>query len=992
MRIKYIYILTTVMFLCCSLVSTAQEYRSKAYSNERPLIFEDAWDYWPFSFINEEGDPRGYNIDILKEMLKRLDIPYVIRLKHPAQVLTDLKDGNADLICSIKGNVPSEISGKYGDAVLTLMGYSIMAPKKTQIQIQSLNDLRDQSIYIHMNGYTHQLIKQYGLEKNVIPYDDMKELCVAVSARDSGKVLYNTQSLQWLINKCQLTNMRLTPVNIPYAEYRFASRDTVLLERLDSLYEAMTANNEIDKLQHKWFRQYNEQESWIQKLSGITWFWIVSAIIAGIIIVYHHIMYLHVKSVRNKKNKMFKLYMHSARLTLWIYDVDKDVFNTIDAEGSVSEQYTQTIFSVFYRTDDFTKILRSIDNLVHGHSKAESLQVRYHLPNDAHNEIYYGLKICVLKEVKGRPTMLLGIQQDMTEKNLKTKKLTETRIKFQTVFNSTQMDVIYFDKNGAITDINPHAMTTFGIKDKEDLLCRKLIVKNIPTTQKALDASQWLCKIINTKEILCNNGYMSNAPAHDMYYERIILPIYDHNEDFTGTFEVGYDKTHVVKNLHEKQEQTTLIKSMTTNMNQLINSVNKVLLSNQIYQAKYDIEKRTLTIVNDDNGKHVTLSELECVYLLDTESRSKALNFFIKMSKGVDKTFKLLTKTILKDKDGKNIYYNTNAMPIHTKDGNVAYYLCLLRNETKKVEEENMLSEKEQKAQEAIQLQKLFLKNLSTQIRTPLNTIFSSSETFKTEHNIEDEPMLVAQIKENTNNILSLVNDILLLSRLESDMHEMHYEDTDIVGIFKFQCNMDWSATPNPAVRKITECPYSLLYGQMDIDSFTLIINNLCMLAAINTTAGYIKATMDYHHDTLFIKIIDTGGGFSNEQKNNLYEINTNNSDEEYRIKLKLMICKLLTEKLGGTFEIDSQPGYGTTVWFTIPFQSTITERETAITPNTEGNEAKSNIEETLITEDSIMTDDYLSLLAKSEEGGATFLDDSDSLLNGTSFLDSIYN
>ena len=60
---------------------TDQKDTTRTYTTERPLIYEDAWDLWPYVFLNENGEPDGYNIDLLKLIFKELDIPYVIKLK-----------------------------------------------------------------------------------------------------------------------------------------------------------------------------------------------------------------------------------------------------------------------------------------------------------------------------------------------------------------------------------------------------------------------------------------------------------------------------------------------------------------------------------------------------------------------------------------------------------------------------------------------------------------------------------------------------------------------------------------------------------------------------------------------------------------------------------------------------------------------------------------------------------------------------------------------
>ena len=65
----------------------AQTDLGRVYTDDRPLVYEDAWDLWPYVFLDDEGNPTGYNVDLLKLIFDKLNIPYVIRLKptHQAQ-------------------------------------------------------------------------------------------------------------------------------------------------------------------------------------------------------------------------------------------------------------------------------------------------------------------------------------------------------------------------------------------------------------------------------------------------------------------------------------------------------------------------------------------------------------------------------------------------------------------------------------------------------------------------------------------------------------------------------------------------------------------------------------------------------------------------------------------------------------------------------------------------------------------------------------------
>ena len=110
-------ILLTLLALLLLLPLHAQDSDStRIFNREHPLVYEDAWDLWPYSFLNAEGKPVGYNIDLVKLICDELGIPYVIRLKPTQAALQDVKNGEADLMLAMAANYPSEY-GKVGKSV-----------------------------------------------------------------------------------------------------------------------------------------------------------------------------------------------------------------------------------------------------------------------------------------------------------------------------------------------------------------------------------------------------------------------------------------------------------------------------------------------------------------------------------------------------------------------------------------------------------------------------------------------------------------------------------------------------------------------------------------------------------------------------------------------------------------------------------------------------------------------------------------------------------
>ena len=75
-----IWLILTTFLLSLTTVSAQESDSTRVFSKENPLVYEDAWDLWPYAFLNENGEPVGYNIDLIKLIFKELDIPYIIKL------------------------------------------------------------------------------------------------------------------------------------------------------------------------------------------------------------------------------------------------------------------------------------------------------------------------------------------------------------------------------------------------------------------------------------------------------------------------------------------------------------------------------------------------------------------------------------------------------------------------------------------------------------------------------------------------------------------------------------------------------------------------------------------------------------------------------------------------------------------------------------------------------------------------------------------------
>jgi hypothetical protein len=102
------------IIICALLIASnasAQKDSTRVFSVEEPLVYVDAVNWWPYAFLDEAGEPDGYNIELVRLLLNELHIPYIIKLKPRQEVIEDMKTGMADLTIGLA-------SGFYDDYML----------------------------------------------------------------------------------------------------------------------------------------------------------------------------------------------------------------------------------------------------------------------------------------------------------------------------------------------------------------------------------------------------------------------------------------------------------------------------------------------------------------------------------------------------------------------------------------------------------------------------------------------------------------------------------------------------------------------------------------------------------------------------------------------------------------------------------------------------------------------------------------------------------
>ena len=660
----------------------------------------------------------------------------------------------------------------------------------------------------------------------------------------------------------------------------------------------------------------------------------------------NRLYYFRAKEATNHQrrlNAQLSIILDSNNTHTWTYDIERDLFTAISSNDQTEQKYSPIEFSQLYDRDDFRELLNIIADIIEGKLLTESLIVKSAMPKDtAEPQHLYDINLSVLRRKRrGRALMLLGIQRDITEDRAKEEQAHKLMLRYQTVFNSSQVDMLFYGTDGYLKDINDKACETFKVADRQSLLRHGVKFSDIPTYEgmdiMKVENTQFSSIVDVDKQKREDERIPDSKISGEFYYEANLAPVKNEEGETTGIVVAGRNITEMVESFHRQQEATSLLNKTTKDMQNYIDNINYSMKISDVRFVDYDPDTHELKISSDLNKVQYKLPQLRAVTLIDQKERRKSKGLFLKMDKRYRKSFDATFPTILRDKEGRRVYLDFQMMPILDKTGHVTHYFGMCRNVTEMVYTEKMLQEETAKAQETEQLKSTFLQNMSYELRTPLNAVVGFAELYNAEHNPEDEPVFAEEIKTNTNVLLRLINDILFISRLDARMIEFDLQPNDFATLFDGWCYMGWSAvTQNPNVKTIVENPYNSLIVNIDQQHLGMVVQKLCTYAAFGSrqgSEGMVRAKYEYHHGELTITIEDNGQGLSPEAKAKLFDRfsrNINGGDQQ-STGLDLPIVKELVEQMGGTIELQSESGKGTTFYISIPCEMINLEKKSEI-------------------------------------------------------------
>ena len=249
------------------------------------------------------------------------------------------------------------------------------------------------------------------------------------------------------------------------------------------------------------------------------------------------------------------------------------------------------------------------------------------------------------------------------------------------------------------------------------------------------------------------------------------------------------------------------------------------------------------------------------------------------------------------------------------------------------------LDEKAGHLRRADEMKSRFLSNMSHEFRTPVNAILALSHLLL-EHTDGDlnaeQTKQVNYIRKSAEDLLELVNDLLDLAKIEAGKVTVKASEFGVVNLFSALRGMLRPLLVSNAVNLVFEEPSDGLVMVTDEGKVSQILRNFISNAIKFTERGEVRVTAALTADgrTVAFEVADTGIGIAQEDQARIFEeFSQLDHPIQQQVKgtgLGLPLCRKLAQLLGGSVEVNSRPGVGSTFVATIPVRYAMNDIEPA--------------------------------------------------------------
>lgn len=892
--------------------------------------------YPPFVFINDKGEPDGFNVELFKKIAEDLNLKYTLELGSWAEVRSELEEQKIDLLLGVLVSDSRTKELTFG-LPFSMMTFDIFAGKSAQFK--KLQDLREKKVVVQRGDYMHDYLKDSGLTKQLILANDQFEALQLIQQGLYDAAVLGSYQAAHLINVYKLDNIKPQSADISPVPYAMATAkgNEELIWKLNAALYKLKENGTYDQLYNKWFAVYDRKSFFDDNLGwfvGLLAF--VLGLIAFLILLRYRIALVtkHLKAsneqyqilIQNQQDFILKLSPNG--VLLFASPSFCRLLNKSERvlyQLSISQIFDKAVSDIF---------AEKINDLIQGDSDVETeLKVRI-------NEKSYWINWRFTGLYYGRSQLheVLVVGRDVTKNKKYEQQLQASEKRFSQVLETIpNIAVQGYREDGTVRFWNSASEVVYGYSKKE-AIGRSLFELIIP--ENLLEGVKK-----NFSQMIQTGKGMASEELELKRKDGSLVKVFSSHTVVSQPngqrelFCVDVDLTEIKRAQLIQQVLFNIANAVHINSNieELIGIIHlelsKLMDCSNLYIAFYDAQKDELSTY--DQNDHIesipvwpaegsltgmVVKQRKSLLITAKEFNQMVKQGLLKLVEVPSAVWlgvpliagdEVLGAVVVQSFEHEDAFDQRTINLMEFVSRQISLALQRQRNL------EHLIQAK-RKAEQSDQLKSAFLNNLSHEIRTPLNGIVGLSAMFDADVTTADERKLFGDvIADNSQQLTNIIDDIVHMSAIETDQVDMYYSEINLYPVLYETVGLFMLRNKNREVEILSDFPAenSVPIISTDEGKIRKIVCVLLDNALKYTEKGKIKLSWRIERDFLQIAVEDTGIGIDPSDHEKIFERFQkleNQSKKLYRGNgLGLSIARAYARLLGGDISVASELNKG---------------------------------------------------------------------------------
>ena len=918
-RINWVRVLIVLFTIHYSL-STVSAKDDFGYTKEKPLVIVSDWDFQPFEFLNSEGKPSGYNIEVLDLMFTRLDIPHKFVMQEWYIATEMFEKHEADLIHALYANYNAE---PYAATKKYINYYTLKLARRADTPpLNHIGDLTaHDTLVLKRDDYAALRLNYIDSIPFAREYHSPKDALTRIRSGHYKYFIWGEIPLASKIKELNLDSIILDDIDIPAGELRMIGFNKELVDLIDDEYTRLEQNGELEIIRDKWFHPERVHDN-TSPVSLIIILGLALAVFAGFLI--NRLITLRVRATVRKStelNSMMKTAIGMGDFSVIEYDVEGNLLRNLYGHILPTETMLPQEFIKRMPAEQGEVLHNSNTRLIRGEQQSFDIRILFNRGSDEEPEWRNIFGNAIAEVEDGKTKSIFYATKDITVELQEERENRDLWNKYRNIFDTNIVAMSFYDKKGRLLYYNQEMSKLFGITDENEAYYRSVELFDVPSIKGEFTPE--------SREPIHSCHHLVVPENHvDVFMEIRVKPVFDDNDHLIYYVITARDITAERDMYLELRKHNAEINKANEAVRRYEDQLGYLLEQSEMFIWRFDprAEKIHFTVHPREAGFTETFDEFFAgVPDAEREQSVSALRETIRQHQPIN----IIHHYNYTPMVNSPVWYAISGLPMLNEKGKLIEYFGVARNVTDLMEAQQKLKEETARAEDSGRLKAAFLANMTHEIRTPLNAIVGFSDLLQMVDAPEDRREFIRIIRNNCDMLLRLINDILEASSMGQAL-AIEPTPCDFAQVFDDICQTLEQRVAEAGIPFIKDNPCATLPAVLDKGRVQQVLTNFVTNAVKYTKTGHIKVgyratpssdvPADLQSDGIYFYCEDTGAGIPKEKQEAVFDRFVKLNDFVQGTGLGLSICKSIAESCDGRIGVNSEgEGHGATFWFWIP-------------------------------------------------------------------------